>query len=121
MDDAERVHALLATDRSATDTYSADGWTPLHLAAFFGAHRAAQLLLTHGADPRRISRNSMANTPLHAALAGKHASVVKILLDGGADPRLECQGYTPLAIAEGGAFHEGATLVREALATGATS
>jgi ankyrin repeat protein len=91
----------------------------LHLAAFFGAQRAAQILLTHGADPRRIARNPMANTPLHAALAARHAAIVKLLLDAGADPRLECEGYTPLAIAEAGGFEAGAALVREALATGA--
>ena len=32
----ERVERLLASDPAAVNTFSADGWTPLHLAAFFG-------------------------------------------------------------------------------------
>jgi ankyrin repeat protein len=121
IDDAERVMELLADDPHATDTYSADGWTPLHLAAFFGAARAADLLLSHGADPRRIARNAMANTPLHAALAAKRLALVELLLASGADPALECSGYTPLAIAESGGFEAGASLVRRALDAGAVT
>ena len=120
-DDVQRIGAVLAADPTAADTYSVDGWTPLHLAAFFGAANAATLLLSHGADPRRIARNTMANTPLHAALAAKRLPLVELLLDGGADPRLECGGYTPLAIAESGGFEPGAALVRRALAEGAIS
>ncbi|MGH7582579.1 MAG: ankyrin repeat domain-containing protein, partial [Gemmatimonadales bacterium] len=72
IDDVETMTTLLALLPDAADSYSLDGWTPLHLAAFFGAAGAARQLLTHGADPRRIARNDMANTPLHAALAAKH-------------------------------------------------
>ena len=49
-----------------------DGWTPLHLAAFFGQLEAARLLLEAGADVHAVSRNGLTNTPLHAATAGKH-------------------------------------------------
>ena len=121
VNDARRLHEVLASDPAAADTYSADGWTPLHLAAFFGSAQAAELLLSHGADHRRIARNTVANTPLHAALAAKHLILVKQLLDAGADPRIECAGYTPLAIAESGGFEAGAELVRQAIAAGATA
>ena len=119
IDDATHLGALLDGNPEATDSYSEDGWTPLHLAAFFGAGDAARLLLAHGADPRRIARNAMANTPLHAALAAKQLTLVRLLLAAGADPRVECGGYTPLAIAEGGGFDAGAELVRAALTEGA--
>lgn len=116
IDDVDRLREILALNRTAADTYSVDGWTPLHLAAFFGSAEAADLLLSHGADHRRIARNTVANTPLHAALAAKHLPLVKRLLDADADPRIECEGYTPLAIAEAGGFELGAALVRAALA-----
>jgi ankyrin repeat protein len=120
LNDTDRLREILAADPAAADTYSVDGWTPLHLAAFFGAAQAADLLLSHGADHRRIARNTVANTPLHAALAAKHLPVVVRLLDAGADPRIACNGYTPLAIAEAGGFEAGAALVRMALTQGVT-
>src|ERR1700750_1088499 len=58
----ERVERLL---REAGDTalrgYSADGWTPLHLAAFFGHTKIAEALLASGADVAARSRNSNGN------------------------------------------------------------
>lgn len=120
VNDADRLREILAADPATADTYSVDGWAPLHLAAFFGSAEAADLLLTHGADHRRIARNTVANTPLHAALAAKQLPLVERLLNAGADPRVVCQGYTPLAIAESGGFDAGATLIRTALARGVT-
>lgn len=115
VDDLARLVQLLDDDRTAADTYSADGWTPLHLAAFFGAPRAAALLLARGADLHSLSQNAMTNSPLHAALAAKQLPLVRLLLEAGADPTLACAGYTPLAIAEGNGFEDGAALVRAAL------
>jgi ankyrin repeat protein len=77
-----------------------DGWTPLHLAAFFGQLEAARLLLDAGADVAAVSRNSLKNTPLHAAAAGKHRRVALLLLERGADPHArDAGGFTPRAIA----------------------
>lgn len=115
VDDVARLEELLRDDATLTDSYTNDGWTPLHLAAFFGAPRAAQLLLAHGASLHTLSTNAMTNTPLHAALAAKHLPLVQLLLDAGADPSVECAGYTPLAIAEGNSFEAGAHLIRAAL------
>ena len=115
VDDVARLERLLVDDPSLADTYSVDGWTPLHLAAFFGAPRAATILLAHGAGLHPLSQNAMTNTPLHAALAAKRLPLVTLLLDAGADPTVECAGYTPLAIAEGNGFDDGAALVRAAL------
>jgi uncharacterized protein len=120
VNDTDRLHEILAADPAAADTYSVDGWTPLHLAAFFGSAEAADMLLSYGADHRRIARNTVANTPLHSAVAAKQLAVVERLIDAGADPRIECEGYAPLAIAEGGGFEAGAVVIRAALARGVT-
>jgi hypothetical protein len=77
-----------------------DGWTPLHLAAFFGRLDAARVLLDAGADVHAVSQNSLANTALHAATAGKHEEVALLLLQNGArSDAVDAGGYTPLQIA----------------------
>src|SRR2546428_1257245 len=81
----ERVERLLASDPPAVNSFSADGWTPLHLAAFFGHTKIAELLLGHDADVTARSRNTNGNTPLHAALAGNHKMVAGAPLRQGAD------------------------------------
>jgi uncharacterized protein len=63
----ERVERLVAEDRAAINSYSADGWTPLHLAAFFGHAKIAEMLLAQDANATARSRNANGNTPLHAA------------------------------------------------------
>jgi ankyrin repeat protein len=81
----DRIVTLLAEDRTRVSSYSHDGWTPLHLAAFFGHVSSAEALLAHGADVHARSRNSMGNTALHAAAAGRNVDVVAVLLAHGAD------------------------------------
>jgi len=83
--DDTRIVELLADDRSLAGNYSHDGWTPLHLAAFFGNQACAEILLANGADVHVRSRNTMQNEPLHAAAAGRHVEVVRVLLAHGAD------------------------------------
>jgi ankyrin repeat protein len=90
-----------ALTSDSVNTYAYDGWTPLHLAAFFGHIDNARALIDGGADVMAISLNSLGNTPLHAATAGKHEAVALLLLDRGADPLLpDSGGYTPLQIAK---------------------
>ncbi|WP_370308200.1 ankyrin repeat domain-containing protein [Sinimarinibacterium flocculans] len=67
--DARRV-AELASAGAELDAYSVDGWTPLHLATFMGARDAALVLIGVGAPLDAVSQNPMANTPLHAGIAG---------------------------------------------------
>jgi len=80
--------------------FAYDGWTPLHLAAFFGQPDAAAQLVEAGAALDAISRNSMRNTPLHAATAGGHTDIALLLIDRGANVTLGDAGrHTPLHIA----------------------
>src|SRR5205814_10591208 len=46
----ERVERHIAGDAASINSYSPDGWTPLHLAAFFGHAKIAELLPNAGAD-----------------------------------------------------------------------
>jgi ankyrin repeat protein len=95
--DTSRLEELLAGNRSLVSAVSSDGWTPLHLAAFFGKGDAARLLLNKGASVTARSTNPMANTPLHAAAAGQHPELVKLLLDRGANANAQQHGgWAPL-------------------------
>ena len=94
---ADVIENLVAQDRSLVTLLSRDGWTALHLAAFFGQSQAARLLLNKGAPVNARSTNAMANTPLHAAAAGGNTAIVKLLLDFGANANLlQHGGFTPL-------------------------
>lgn len=102
----DRVEQLLhdsasgAVGAPGVNDYSADGWTALHLAAFFGHAKIAELLITHHADVLARSRNANGNTPLHAALAGNHTLVAGVLIGYGADVDAEdAQGWRPLHLA----------------------
>jgi uncharacterized protein len=96
----ERVERLVAADPTAINGFSSDGWTPLHLAAFFGHAKLAELLIAHGADVRARSRNANGNTPLHAALAGNHQMVAGLLIGRGGDVNAaDAGGWRPLHLA----------------------
>lgn len=87
-------------DAEAVTAYAYDGWTALHLAAFFGRLDAATRLLEAGAMLAAVSRNPLANTPLHAAAAGQHEDVSVFLIARGADVNAVDAGrHTPLHIA----------------------
>jgi ankyrin repeat protein len=114
---AAQIEELLASNRSLASVLSSDGWTPLHLAAFFGKEEAARLLLNKGAVVNARSTNQMQNTPLHAAVAGKRTSVAKLLIEHGAAVNSRQHGgWTPLhAAAQNGDVE----LARELVAGGA--
>lgn len=90
--DSAWLEELLTGNRSLVTAVSPDGWTPLHLAAFFGGLEAARTLLNKGASPAARSINAMQNLPLHAAAAGKHAKLAKLLIDHGAAVDARQQG-----------------------------
>ena len=95
---ADTLRAALDAEPSAVTRFSGDGWTLLHLAAFFGHVDAMRLLLERGADARAVSVNGMRNTPLHAGLAGPMGmDGARLLLDAGADVNARQHGgYVPL-------------------------
>ena len=88
----ERVLTEVDQDNSLLLAHSTDGWTPLHLAAFFGHPELAKGLINRGADVDARSTNSMRNTPLHAAVAGRRVAVIKLLLANGADANARQEG-----------------------------
>ena len=81
----DQLEKMIGNDRSLVSAVSEDGWTPLHLAAFFGREDAARLLLNKGAQPSARSTNAMANTALHAAAQSGDVPIARALLDNGAD------------------------------------
>ena len=83
--DEDHLKELITTDRDLVHGRSADGWTPLHLASFFGNTEAARLLIGSGADVNARSGNAMENLPLHAAAAGGHEEIAKLLLSARAE------------------------------------
>ncbi len=78
------LREILAASPDSVNSFSPDGWTPLHLAAFFGQRECVELLLNAGAKLNERSSNAMQNMPLHAAAPGRHADIVRILLERGA-------------------------------------
>jgi ankyrin repeat protein len=109
--------ALLAQTPELATAFSADGFTALHLAAFFGCDGAARRLLDAGADSNAVARNPMRVQPLHSAAAGRHHAVCALLLERGADVNARQQGgWTPLQAA---AQHGDRVLAELLLAAGA--
>ena len=95
--DVERVTELLAIDSASVDARSGDGFTALHLAAFFGQVDAVQLLITLGAEVDAPGIGWMTGTALHSAASAKQAEVVRALLEAGADPNArQSGGWIPL-------------------------
>jgi ankyrin repeat protein len=95
--DTDEVAALLSMDSRLTRTHDSDGWTPLHLAAHYGHADTVSVMLHNNAPVDIRSTNAMANTPLHAALAGRRNDVSKILIEAGADVNARQHGgWVPL-------------------------
>jgi ankyrin repeat protein len=97
------VAGQLEQDPELIRAYSHDGWTALHLAAFFGRREMAALLIDRGApiDARsRQTRFARENTPLHAAAANRQTAVAELLIERGADVNArDGSGFTPLGLA----------------------
>lgn len=115
--DLDAVHGLLDADPGVVARVAADGFTGLHLAAYFGHDEVASALLTAGADPDAVATNGTGLRPLHAATAARASAIVRALLDAGAtvDAR-QAGGFTPLMAA---AKHGDTASLRLLLAAGA--
>jgi len=99
--DAAALEQALTADATVVQHVTAEGWSLLHLAAYYGHPALVKTLLVYGADAFMRSANNTANTPLHAAIAGAaNASCVKLLLAGGAGINATAeQDITPLHLA----------------------
>jgi ankyrin repeat protein len=89
VDDLRR---LLDEDAARASAFSSDGFTALHLAAFFVQPESAALLLERGADASARARNPMAVEPLHSAAAANQTGIAQLLLEAGADPDARQEG-----------------------------
>ncbi len=113
----DRLAELVDADPDQANAWSADGFTPVGLAAFFGHPEAVRFLLRRGADVHAVARNAMRVQPLHAATAARSVESVRLILEAGADPDAEQQeGYTALMAAR---LHDDQAIVELLLAHGA--
>jgi ankyrin repeat protein len=79
------LQELLDGEPDLARAWSPDGFTALHLAAYFGQKGAAEILLDRGADPSVVSRHrELQVAPVQSAAAGGHDDVVHLLLERGA-------------------------------------
>src|SRR5438105_2506600 len=91
------VAELLDAQPDLLNSLSPEGFTPLHLASYYGAPAVVQLLLGRGADVKAVMKNFLANMPIHAAAAGRRLAICEMLLDAGADVNAKQHGgFTPL-------------------------
>jgi len=115
--DVPQLRKLLAADPALAKAYSADGFTALHLSAFFGQPEAGEELLRQGADPNAVAKNAMKVAVINSAAASGRADLVKLILRAGADPNARQQmGYTALHAA---AAHDNVEMAQALLDAGA--
>lgn len=93
----DRLTMLLDGDPSLIEARTPDGFTLLHLAAFFSGADAVRLLIARGADLDARGTGWMRGTALHSAASARDPGAVRALLDAGADPDArQAGGFTPL-------------------------
>ena len=95
------VESMLKENPRLVSERSHDGWTPLHLAAFFGRTEIVKMFLDAGASMLAKSSNNESNLPINAAAAGRRNDVVRLLVARGCPPdaRASDEGYTALHLA----------------------
>ena len=82
---------------AAATAHAPDGFTPLHLACFFGNADAVRLLLAANADCNAVATNGSLLRPLHSAATQGSVEICRMLLDAGADPNaLQQSNFTAL-------------------------
>ncbi|WP_406667159.1 ankyrin repeat domain-containing protein [Gallaecimonas sp. GXIMD1310] len=101
MDELPRLLSLLKMEPALMSLLSEDGYSPLHLAAFFGSVACLETLIFYGADVNMVADNDSAVTPLHSAVAnaeqnGRLACVMALLAAGSKANARQQGGFTPL-------------------------
>jgi ankyrin repeat protein len=113
----DRLHERLEEDHWRARAYSADGFTALHFAGFFGKAEAAKALIEAGAVVDAYSTNELQVQALHSAAAGRHIEVCRVLIASGADVNAaQRHGFTPIHAA---AQHGDAEMIELFLSAGA--
>jgi uncharacterized protein len=89
----QRLEELLDAEPGLVAAWAEDGFTPLHLAAFFRHPEAARLLVERGALVDVVARNKdLQVTPLQSAAASREEETAALLLERGADPNVQQRG-----------------------------
>ncbi|MDQ3874973.1 MAG: ankyrin repeat domain-containing protein [Actinomycetota bacterium] len=93
-----RMEDLLSQDAVLVNSYTPDGFTPLHLGVFGRHVDAVRLLLERGADVEAMSQNAFVRVrPLGTAAFVRETAIARLLLDQGADPNGAGEGgFRPL-------------------------
>ena len=93
----DRVKTLVTNDRSASNSYSPDGFSVLALAAYLGQKHVTEYLIANGADLNAVAKNPTGFTALTGATANNHTEIAKLLVNHGANVnhRYE-EGASPL-------------------------
>jgi ankyrin repeat protein len=114
----ERLREVLDADPELAGAWAGDGFTPLHLAAYFRQPAAVRLLVERGAPVDVVARNeAIPVTPLQSAVTAGERETAALLLGRGADPNFRhAGGFTPLHTA---ARNGDAAAVELLLASGA--
>jgi ankyrin repeat protein len=98
----EKLVQLIEEDPSLANAYSADGFTPLGFAVFFGQPGIVEALLNAGVDVNLPSRETMKVTPLASAAAAKQTDIARLLIAHGANVNARAaSGHIPLHEAAG--------------------
>jgi ankyrin repeat protein len=94
---ADDLRRDLTADPELVRRRSADGFSALHYACFFGGAPAAAALLEAGANPEAEAANDSRVRALHSAAAARDAGCARLLLEAGADPDArQAGGFTAL-------------------------
>jgi uncharacterized protein len=93
----DRLTELLDADPDAVFARTGDGFTALHLAAFFGGPSPVRVLVERGAEVDARGSGWMTGTALHSAASASRLEAATALLEAGADPNArQSGGWTPL-------------------------
>lgn len=115
--DLRRLELLLGRDPGLARAASADGFTALHLACYFGRSALVRLLLASGADADALAANPTRLRPLHSAAASRDLATVEALL--AARPDVDARQSRGFVALHSAALNGDLAVARALLAAGA--